>query len=201
MFSLRMLLAVVTLCAVYIAGMLFRTPWWEASILTLTYMIFAGSIAAAILSREHRAFFVTFAAFGLAYCASVYFRMELVTTRALDELVSRVQGKVVIRDDGDGDKLVKFGSGPAALYVNPFAENPQLNGTSVPVTQNADPVDDAPRQSDPSADPYFSSLRLKSIGQAFFAVLFGLVTGVIAEAIVKKNQQPSSSAARASATA
>ena len=81
MFSLRMLLAVVTLCAVYVAGMLFRTPWWEATILTLTYMIFAGLIAAAILSRERRAFFVTFAAFGLAYCVSVYFRMELVTTR------------------------------------------------------------------------------------------------------------------------
>ncbi len=58
MFSLRMLIAMVTLSAVYIAGMAYRTAWWEASILTLTYLIFAASIAAAILSRDRRAFFV-----------------------------------------------------------------------------------------------------------------------------------------------
>ena len=40
-------------------------------------------------------------------------------------------------------------------------------------------------------EPDDSLLRLKSIGQAFFAVLFGLVTGVVAEAIVNRKNRNS----------
>ena len=172
----------MTLCAVYVAGMLFRTPWWEASILTLTYMIFAGSIAAAILSREHRAFFVTFAAFGLAYCVSVYFRMELVTTRALDELASRVQEEANPRVDvqiappnvaQSGDFVTIYETPP---NIPPQAPALPSYATSVPW---------------PYQEPDDSLLRLKSIGQAFFAVLFGLVTGVVAEAIVNRKNRNS----------
>jgi hypothetical protein len=67
MYSLRMLLAVVAISAVYIAGMTYRTAWWHASILTLTYLIYAAAISAAILAKQHRAFFVVFVVFGLAY--------------------------------------------------------------------------------------------------------------------------------------
>ena len=172
MFSLRMLLVVVTLSAVYTAGMVYHTEWWEASILTLTYLIFALSIAASILSREHRAFFVTFAAFGLAYGLAVYLRMELVTTRALDELASRVHDQAAPRNDAQP------GSPLEGLYENPF--------------------EDAPRQPGPPGGLYASIMRLKSIGQASFAVLFGLVTGVIAEAVVGRRLQASSSTVRAS---
>ncbi len=184
MFSLRMLLAVVALAAVYVAGMLFRTPWWEASILTLTYMIFAGSIAAAILSREHRAFFVTFAAFGLAYCASVYFRMELVTTRALHEFASRVQEEANARDDVQcaptaQDFVTIY---PAIDPANPPAYLP----TAVPPPPPAYLRPQVARQQSLLDESILSSFVLKSIGQAFFAVLFGLVTGVVAEAIMKR---------------
>jgi hypothetical protein len=67
MFSLRTLLAAVAVLAVYIAGMVYRARWWEASILTLTYIIYAGAIAAEIVTKERRVFFVTFSVFGVAY--------------------------------------------------------------------------------------------------------------------------------------
>jgi hypothetical protein len=183
MFSLRMLLIVVTLCSLYIAGMVFRTPWWEASILTLNYMIFAGSIAAAVLSPSRRAFFVTFAAFGLAYGIAVYLRMELVTTRALEELASRVE---VIGDDVQPAPTSVVQTGD---FVTIYDTPPSVPELSLP-SANAPPPYlrpvQLPSQPDPFADPYGSRLRLKSIGQAFFAVLFGLVMGAIAEIVAKK---------------
>ncbi len=104
MFSLRMLLAVVTLSAVYIAGIVYRTGWWVPSILTLTYLIYAGAITAAILSREHRAFFVAFAVFGFAYAVCNYSQTELVTDRllanfALSEVRARTDAQMQERFD------------------------------------------------------------------------------------------------------
>jgi hypothetical protein len=92
MFSLRMLLVVVALAALYIAGMVYRTEWWEASILTLTYLIYAAAISAAFLAKEHRAFFLVFAVFGVAYGVCVYVQMDdrMVTDWVLAEVRERV---------------------------------------------------------------------------------------------------------------
>jgi len=93
MFSLRMLMAVVAVSAVYIAGMVHRTPWWEAAIVTLTLAIYGGAITGATLSRQHRPFFVAFAIFGLSYglCLFLVEGKKLAPERVLDEAVQQVE--------------------------------------------------------------------------------------------------------------
>jgi len=109
MFSLRMLLAVVAISAVYIAGMAYPTEWWETSLVTLTYVIYAGAITAAIAARQSRTFFVAFAVFGLAYGAMLHFGLgwRMVTERVLDSHVERV-GQAMI-DAADQGQLVEMG--------------------------------------------------------------------------------------------
>jgi hypothetical protein len=179
MFSLRMLMAVVAISAVYIAGMAYRTAWWEASVLTLTYVIFAASVAAALLSRNRRAFFVTFATFGLVYCSSVYFGLELVTSKALDSIAERFVDPVLT---SSGEKTVfRFGG---AVPADPADESVE------------DMLDRMLKVDQPSFDDLVAAqdsfddviTRMKTIGHAFIAVVFGLVSGAIAEAVVRRKQ-------------
>ncbi len=90
MFSLRMLMGVVAISAVYIAGLVYRTDWWQASILTLTYVIYAAAISAALLAKQHRTFFVVFAVFGLAYGWCLYSRFEMLPHRIIRGLAIRL---------------------------------------------------------------------------------------------------------------
>jgi hypothetical protein len=177
MFSLRMLLAVVAISAVYIAAIAYRTPWWEASVLTQTYLIFAGSIAASLLSRNRRAFFVTFAVFALAYCSSVYFGLELVTSRVLDATAERFVDPVLT---SSGDEIVfRFGGAVPADPVDESVE--EMLDRMLKVDQPS--FDDLLAAQDTFDDVV---TRMKTIGHAFFAVLLGLTSGVVAEAVVRK---------------
>ncbi len=99
MFSLRMLLAVVAISAVYIAGMVYRTEWWQAGILTLTYLIYAAAISAAFLAKQHRAFFVVFAVFGLAYGLSVHYEIYTLPQKVIEELGFQLPLEVRIQLD------------------------------------------------------------------------------------------------------
>lgn len=87
MFSLRMLMAVVAVAALCVAGMMYRNEWWQAGILSLTYIIYAAAITAAIVSSERRVFWVAFAVFGVGYGVCMYFGMELLgPQRILDQI-------------------------------------------------------------------------------------------------------------------
>ena len=203
MFSLRMLLAVVTLAAVYIAGFVFRTEWWRVSILTLTYLIFAGAITAAILSHQRRAFFVAFAVFGLAYALCVYVRVELVTERLLTSWARTIYQAEVdarrqeARDAANEPPPAEFDGPsydrPRPRFANPFAEEmpPERSPFDDPVGATSQPRN-------PFGDFDDTLSQLRSIGHSFFALLVGFVTGVVAEAVVRRRSQSLSSAANAS---
>jgi hypothetical protein len=94
MFSLRLLFAVLTVWAVYVAGMVYANPWLEAVIHACTFVIYAGAITAAILSRERRAFYVAFAIFGIAYgfCLENRAGIGMVTHDMLTALAEQVHG-------------------------------------------------------------------------------------------------------------
>ncbi len=86
MFSLRMLFAVVAIAAVYIAGIFDRSQFWEPVALTLTYVIYAAALTAAIVAREKRVFFVAFVVFGLAYGLCVWLELLLLPQATLNAL-------------------------------------------------------------------------------------------------------------------
>jgi hypothetical protein len=170
MFSLRMLLALVTLSAVYIAGMVYRTEWWTASLLTLTYLIFAAALSAAILSHQRRAFFVAFIAFGLGYGACIYSPMGdgMITGTVLSRLADRVARPVgeLPEDSQDGQQsdgeITRYLNGSAAPFDNPF---------------------------DDSSDPFRPVDRgwwyFVHIGHAFVAILISCIAGTVAESLVR----------------
>ncbi len=176
MFSLRMLLTVVTLSAVYIAGIVYRTGWWVPSILTLTYLIYAGAITAAILSREHRAFFVAFAVFGFAYVLCNYSQTELVTDRLLRNFaLSEVRARTDAQMQEQIDAMEQTGPGyPGQLVPGRV------------IRTNGNPLDNFARD---------LHSQIRSIGHSFFAVLISFVAGVVAEAVVRRKPQSLSSAA------
>jgi hypothetical protein len=101
MFSLRMLFAVVTIAAVYVAAILYRTPWWAGAILLLTYAAYAAAGTAAILSQKRRAFCAAFLIFGLAYGISVFYvrRDRNPTEIALVRLAFKLPDKYGQRGD------------------------------------------------------------------------------------------------------
>jgi hypothetical protein len=148
--------------------MVYRTGWWMPSILTLTYLIYAGVITAAILSREYRAFFVAFAVFGFAYGVCVYSRIELVTDRLLTKFAQaefRARLDDRMQEKFDASDLTEDISVPLPLgygSANPFA--------------------DFPRQ-------LLSQIR--PIGHSLFALVIGFVAGAVADGIVwRKSQRP-----------
>jgi hypothetical protein len=162
MFSLRMLLALVTLCAVYIAGMVYRTEWWEASLLLVTYLIFAAALAAAILSHERRAFFVAFAVFGIGYGVCLY----------------AVIGQSFITDN----LLWRFAD-RLARPVDELQENGQHLGEAVTLPPN--PFNDP---SDPFQPFDRGPLYFVHIGHAFVAVLISCIAGIISDSLVRRSQ-------------
>ncbi len=97
MFSLRMLMAVVAISAVYIAGLVYRTQFWAAAIVALTYAAYAAAGTAAILSQKRRAFFSAFVMFGLAYAMTVFFvpRDRMPTELALRRVAFKLPHKNV----------------------------------------------------------------------------------------------------------
>jgi hypothetical protein len=201
MFSLRMLLAVVALSAVYIACFLFRTEWWKVAILTLTYLIFASAITAAFLSRERRAFFLAFAVYGLVYGLCVYLRVELVTERLLTNWArTTYQAEVDARRQTASDATAQTATagrpglmdaaGTDVVYENPFDDPPPRS-----------PFGDEPRQRrNPFGDLDDTLSHFRSVGHSFFALLVGFVAGVVAEAVVRRKSHASSSAAKSSGT-
>jgi uncharacterized membrane protein YccC len=165
MFSLRMLIALVTLCAVYIAGMVYRTEWWEASLLMLTYLIFAAALTAAILSHERRAFFAAFAVFGLGYGMCLY----------------AVMGHAFITDT----LLWRFAD-RLARPVDELQENGQHLGEAVALPPN--PFDDS---SNPFRPVDRGPLYFVHIGHAFVAVLISCLAGIVADSLVRKKSKSS----------
>jgi hypothetical protein len=161
MFSLRTLLALVTLSAVYIAGMVYRTEWWEASLLMLTYLIFAAALSAAILAHERRAFLVAFVAFGLGYGVCLYSPIGdgIITRNLLSRLADRVA-----RADED--------------FLQDVLDARKLDGE---VTPPANPFQDDPFRPFDRGWLYFIH-----IGHAFIAVIIGCVAGVVAETLVRR---------------
>ena len=145
--------------------MVYRTGWWVPSILTLTYLIYAGVITAAIVSREHRAFFVAFAVFGFGYAACIYFRTELVTDRVLTKFA-----QAEFRARLDDRTQQKF---DAAAQTEDISVPPPLNG-------NADPFVDFPRA---------LLLQIRPIGHSFFAVVISFVAGAVADGIVRRGSR------------
>jgi len=167
MFSLRMLLVVAAIVAVYIAAIVYRTPWWETAIATLTLLIYASAMTAAILSREHRAFFVAFSIFGLVYGLSWYAGIanRLVTERMFDNVVERI----------------------AAVQK----EAMQLTEQEPPLTQ-ADAISRG--LANQPFDDWVT--RLKFIGRCSFSVLVSLIAGVVAEAVVRRSKAKAQAVAK-----
>jgi hypothetical protein len=168
MFSLRMLLVVVAISAVCIAGMAYRTAWWEASVLTLTYLIFAAAICAAILCSDHRALFVAYGTFGLGYSVALYFQLELVTSRGLDALAERFVY-------------------PVLTPARRFDSYSQSTDESVEelIERTLKTLDQTSSHDSSATVDSFDDVvaRMKRLGHAFFAVLIGLVAGASAEAV------------------
>jgi hypothetical protein len=160
MFSLRMLLALVTICAIYVAGMVYRTEWWEASLLMLTYLIFAAALSAAILSHERRAFFAAFAVFGLGYGVCLYAVMghAFITDTLLWRFADRLAQPVV-------EPKEDLQEGEVAPLANPFDDS------SNPFR----PLDRGP-------------LYFVHIGHAFVAVLISCIAGTVADSLVRRSR-------------
>jgi hypothetical protein len=173
MFSLRMLLAVVTVSAVYIAGMVYRTEWWRASILTLTVAIYAAAISAAILAKQHRAFFIVFAVFGLAYLFCVYLGIDTVPGRIVQQWALKLPVEAV--------QAPASAYAPATGTPPAFAPMPGAPPAYAPPPAYVSP---GPVYAPGFMRPGFAELR--SIGNSFFALLISLVAGVIAEAVVRR---------------